>query len=114
VRKLYPDGMHVTIAAGIAEHLGDSAEVRTATFDQPEHGLSEQVPAETGVLTWWGHVAHTDVADDVVERAKSRVLQGMGLVVLPPVTGQRSSARSWARAATCACARPGSRNLSGP
>jgi trehalose utilization protein len=82
VRKLYPKSMHATIAEGIAEHLGDSALVRTATLDEPENGLGEQVLAETDVLTWWGHIAHGDVADAVVERVKSRVLQGMGLVVL--------------------------------
>ena len=82
VLKLYPDGMHATIAAGISEHLGEEAAVRTATLDQPEHGLSEQVLAETDVLTWWGHIGHGEVADAVVERVKQRVLQGMGLVVL--------------------------------
>ncbi|HZP83297.1 MAG TPA: trehalose utilization protein ThuA, partial [Chthonomonadaceae bacterium] len=40
VRKIYPDGMHNTIAAGIREYLGDRALVRTATLDQPEHGLT--------------------------------------------------------------------------
>jgi len=82
VRTLYPDGMHATIADGIAEHLGAAAVVRTATMDQPEHGLSEEVLAGTDVLTWWGHIAHDEVADAVVERVKARVLQGMGLLVL--------------------------------
>jgi trehalose utilization protein len=82
VQKLYPEGMHATIAAGISEHLGETATVRTATLDQPEHGLSEEVLAQTDVLTWWGHIGHDQVADEVVERVKRRVLQGMGLVVL--------------------------------
>lgn len=82
VRELYPDGMHATIASGITEHLGSDAVVRAATLDEPENGLSDQVLAETDVLTWWGHMAHDEVADAVVERVKSRVLQGMGLVVL--------------------------------
>jgi trehalose utilization protein len=82
VRKLYPEGMHAAIAAGIAEHLGEHATVRTVTLDQPEHGLTEQVLAETDVLTWWGHIGHDRVADEIVARVKQRVLQGMGLVVL--------------------------------
>ena len=82
VAARYPDGMHATVAAGIAEHLGDSAEVRTATLQQPEHGLSEDVLAGTDVLTWWGHAAHDEVADEVVERVHRHVLAGMGLVVL--------------------------------
>jgi trehalose utilization protein len=82
VRRLYPDGMHGAIAAGIAEHLGEGAEVRIATLDQPEHGLSEEVLETTDVLTWWGHVGHEQVADEVVARVHGRVLRGMGLVAL--------------------------------
>src|SRR5215207_903847 len=82
VRTLYPDGMHATIAAGIAEHLGAAATVRTATLDQPEHGLTEDVLAGTDVLTWWGHMAHDQVADVVAERVQRHVLSGMGLLVL--------------------------------
>jgi trehalose utilization protein len=82
VRKIYPQGMHNTIASGISENLGDAATVRTATLDQPEHGLSDEVLAGTDVLTWWGHMGHDQVADEVVERVRQRVLQGMGLVVL--------------------------------
>jgi trehalose utilization protein len=82
VRAVYPAGMHTTIAEGIQEHLGAAASVRTATFDQPHHGLTEAVLAETDVLTWWGHMAHERVEDGVVERVHERVLSGMGLVVL--------------------------------
>jgi trehalose utilization protein len=82
VQKLYPDGMHATIAAGISQHLGERAAVRLATLDQPEHGLSDEVLGTTDVLTWWGHIGHAQVADEVVDRVKQRVLQGMGLVVL--------------------------------
>src|SRR5690606_14167850 len=55
---------------------------RTATLDEPEHGLSAAVLAETDVLTWWGHGAHDEVHDEVVERVQARVLEGMGLIVL--------------------------------
>jgi trehalose utilization protein len=79
VRALYPDGMH----APIAKHLGENGmTVRVATFDQPEHGLTDEVLAETDVLSWWGHMLHNDVADGVVDRVQRRVLDGMGLVVL--------------------------------
>ena len=33
VAKIYPQGMHTTIAEGIAENLGDGCVVRTATLD---------------------------------------------------------------------------------
>jgi trehalose utilization protein len=82
VRAIYPDGMHTTIARGIGGVLGAGAEIRTATLDEPEHGLSAEVLAGTDVLTWWGHTAHDEVSDAVVERVYERVLSGMGLLVL--------------------------------
>jgi trehalose utilization protein len=79
IGAIYPDGMHATIAAGLAEH---GLMARTATLDEPEHGLTEAVLAETDVLIWWGHQAHAEVVDAIVERVHARVLGGMGLVVL--------------------------------
>jgi trehalose utilization protein len=78
----YPQGMHDAIAAGLRELLGDAVEVRTATQDQHEHGLTEDVLAGTDVLTWWGHATHASVDDGVVDRVHRRVLGGMGLLVL--------------------------------
>ena len=80
VKKVYPEGMHVTIANHLRSQPG--LQVRTATLDEPEHGLTKQVLAETDVLTWWGHMAHGDVKDEIVARVHERVLAGMGLVVL--------------------------------
>src|SRR4051812_18743304 len=80
VAAIYPDGMHNTIATGIAENLGDRAVIGTTTLAEPEHGLTEDVLAQTDVLVWWGHAAHGDVADEVVERVHQHVLSGMGLV----------------------------------
>lgn len=82
VRAIYPKGMHTTIAEAITEELGDVVFVRTATLDQPEHGLPERILGETDVLTWWGHVAHGRVEDEIVDRIQLRVLSGMGLIVL--------------------------------
>lgn len=79
VQKIYPDGMHAVIASALTEQ---GFTVRTATLDEPEHGLTEEVLANTDVLTWWGHLAHGDVQDEIVERVHKRVLEGMGLVVL--------------------------------
>ncbi|TFD87064.1 trehalose utilization protein ThuA [Cryobacterium lactosi] len=82
VRAIYPDGMHTTIAKGIVENLGERAQVTTTTLDEPEHGLTEEVLDATDVLVWWGHAAHGEVADEVVERVHRHVLAGMGLLVL--------------------------------
>ena len=80
VAAIYPQGMHETIA-GFLRSAPD-LEVRTATLDEPEHGLTDAVLEHTDVLIWWGHMAHHEVADGVVARVQRRVLEGMGLVVL--------------------------------
>lgn len=78
----YPQGMHEAIAESLRSRLGGDATVRTATLQQPEHGLTEDVLAQTDVLTWWGHMGHGQVDDKIVERVHKRVLGGMGLLVL--------------------------------
>ena len=80
--RVYPKGMHGGIADGITGLLGDGVNVRTATLDQPEHGLTDEVLDTTDVLTWWGHIGHDKVDDAVVEKVHQRVLSGMGLLVL--------------------------------
>lgn len=80
VAKIYPEGIHAVIADFLKKE-GDIS-VRTATLNEPEHGLTEEVLAETDVLIWWGHKAHWQVSDSVVERVYQRVLAGMGLIVL--------------------------------
>jgi len=80
VRKIYPDGMHTCIAAGLRE--APDVEVRTATLQEPDHGLTKEVLDNTDVLTWWGHAAHGEVTDAIVDRVQKRVLEGMGLIVL--------------------------------
>ncbi len=80
VRAVYPQGMHVPIAEALR---AAGYEVRTATLDEPDHGLTEEVLEQTDVLTWWGHTAHGEVRDDVVARVQRRVVEGgMGLIVL--------------------------------
>jgi trehalose utilization protein len=80
IAEIYPKGLHETIAEGLRE--SNEIEARTATLDQPEHGLTDAVLAETDVLTWWGHAAHAQVEDKIVDRVQKRVLEGMGLIVL--------------------------------
>ncbi len=80
VRSVYPEGIHNAIAKALKAQGG--MDVRTATLDEPEHGLPQAVVDSTDVLLWWGHKAHKDVGDEIVERVKQRVLSGMGLIVL--------------------------------
>ncbi|MEH7387394.1 ThuA domain-containing protein [Bacillus sp. JJ1521] len=79
VQEIYPKGIHGAIAGFLKE---ESLEVKTATLDEPEHGLTDDVLLQTDVLVWWGHLAHHEVSDAIVEKVKQRVLDGMGLIVL--------------------------------
>ena len=79
IKKLFPKGIHGCIAefldkAGMKTH--------TATLREPEHGLTDEVLNDTDVLIWWGHIAHHEVDDNIVEKIYKRVLDGMGLIVL--------------------------------
>ena len=47
-RAAYPRGIHEEIAAGLRGWLGDRVAVRTATLDQPEHGLPLHGPRRDG------------------------------------------------------------------
>ena len=79
VLEYYPGGLHGYIANFLK---CDDIEVRTATLDDEECGLTDEVLADTDVLVWWGHRAHNEVPDAVVDRVQKYVLSGMGLVVL--------------------------------
>jgi trehalose utilization protein len=79
-QELYPDGMHTYIANFLSPN--EDFEVRTANLDEPEHGLTEEVLANTDVLTWWGHIAHGQVEDAIVQRVYDRVIGGMGIICL--------------------------------
>ncbi len=79
VAAIYPDGIHATIAAALSAR---GCTTSTATLDEPEHGLTDAALAAADVLVWWGHRAHEEVADAVVERVRRHVLGGLGLIVL--------------------------------
>jgi trehalose utilization protein len=78
--QLYPNGIHAEIA-GFLKGQPDF-QVRTATLDEPEHGLTDEVLANTDVMLWWGHMAHHEVKDEIVNKVHARVLDGMGLIPL--------------------------------
>lgn len=81
--ECYPEGMHGAIASALGEHLGPRVRVTTATLDQDQdHGLSDELLANTDVMTWWGHCAHHEVKDQWAQKVAQRVREGMGLVVL--------------------------------
>jgi len=79
-KELYPQGIHEHLAKALA---ADDFDIRTAWLEKDdEHGLSEEVLADTDVLLWWGHCRHGDVRDDIAGRVVDRVNQGMGFIAL--------------------------------
>ncbi|NLE12866.1 MAG: trehalose utilization protein ThuA [Clostridiales bacterium] len=80
VKAIYPDGIHNAIKIYLDTLPG--LKVRTATLDEPSHGLTDDVLNSTDVLLWWGHMAHGEVSDEIVNKVYRRVLSGMGLIVL--------------------------------
>ena len=79
IRTIYPNGMH----RYLAEHLADEdLEIRAVSLDEPEQGLPDEILNDTDVLLWWGHCAHGEVKDELVDRIQARILHGMGLIVL--------------------------------
>lgn len=80
VAGLYPAGMHQCIAEAL--NIDNSINATTATLQDDEHGLTEQRLQNTDVLLWWGHAAHDQVDDQIVERVVEQVWSGMGLILL--------------------------------
>ena len=78
----YPHGIHTAIAEGLRQKLGADAEVATATLQEPQHGLTQEVVDSTDVLLWWGHAGHEQVDDEIVARVHEAILGGMGILIL--------------------------------
>lgn len=79
VKRLYPNGIHNAIAEFLKT---DDIEIKTATLDDPDCGLTREVLDNTDVLIWWGHMKHNDVPDEIAMRVRDAVLEGMGMVFL--------------------------------
>jgi trehalose utilization protein len=81
IAEIYPNGIHDAIAKYLRSQ--PDFEVKTATLEEAEHGLTDQVLKSTDVLVWWGHMAHDKVSDEVVDKIYLRITNdGMGLIVL--------------------------------
>ncbi len=80
VAQIYPKGIH----GAIADFLGKEEDivVKTATLEDENCGITQEILDETDVLIWWGHVRHHMVPDDVAFMIRDAVLSGMGLICL--------------------------------
>ncbi len=77
---VYPEGIHKAIAEFLRRD--EELEIRTATLDDENCGISKEILGQTDVLIWWAHVKHTDVPDEVAYMVRDAVLDGMGLICL--------------------------------
>lgn len=79
VREIYPNGIHNAIADFLRS---DEIEVRTATLDDENCGITDEVLDNTDVLIWWGHMMHDRVPDEIAFKIRDAVLKGMGFIGL--------------------------------
>ena len=81
IRAIYPEGIHGCIKNFLAPY--EDLEVRIAALDDPDQGLPDDVLNNTDVLMWWGHMAHGEVNDALVEKIRNRVYDdGMGFIAM--------------------------------
>ncbi|MBQ8208643.1 MAG: ThuA domain-containing protein [Clostridia bacterium] len=81
VSKLYPGGIHAVVCGFLNEE--SDIEATFVSLDDPEQGLTDELLENTDVLLWWGHLAHGEVKDDLVEKIAYRVMaKGMGFIPL--------------------------------
>ena len=77
---VYPEGIHGALGALFAAQ-GDM-QVRTATLADAQQGLGDEALAWADVLVFYGHKYWREVADERVDAAQKRVLDGMGVMLL--------------------------------
>jgi hypothetical protein len=64
---------------------------RCGNLDDPDEGLGEELLEDTDVLLWWGHIAHEEFSDALVNRIQQRVLKS------PPRPWPRFLLWTWTR-----------------
>ncbi len=80
IAAVYPDGIHGAIREFL--ETNEDIEVKTATLDEPNQGLSRDLLENTDVLIWWSHAKQEEVTDENVRLVQSEVQKGMGLIAL--------------------------------
>ncbi len=83
-KNIYPNDINGAIADGLrASERLQGWEVVTATLDDPEQGLPDELLQRATVLIWWGHKRHDHVKDALVDKIEKRVKEdGMGFIAL--------------------------------
>src|SRR6266567_4129183 len=79
--EIYPEGIN----GAIANYLRPlpNFEVRIASINDPEQGISRAVLDSTDVLIWWAHRKHKDVQDAGVAEAVRQIQErGLGFIAI--------------------------------
>lgn len=80
-KTVYPNDINGAIAEGLKPL--DGWNVVTASIDQPDQGLPDDLLNKADVLIWWGHKRHGQVKDELVAKIVKRVKEdGMGFIAL--------------------------------
>jgi hypothetical protein len=96
-KDVYPNDINGAVAEALKGLPGDY-EVRTASINDLEQGVSQDALDQIHVLFWWGHVRHGAIPRETVERIVRRVKEGgMGFISLTRRTTPGRSRPSWVR-----------------
>lgn len=80
-KKVYPKDINAAIAEGLKPLEAEGWEIVTASLNDPDQGISDELLRSTDVLIWWGHKKHGDVKNELVAKIDQRVREeGMGFI----------------------------------
>ncbi len=80
-KEIYPKDINTAIAEGLKPLEAQGWQVVTASLNDPDQGVSDELLNSTDVLIWWGHKKHNDVKDELVSKIDQRVREGkMGFI----------------------------------
>lgn len=91
MRRLYPEGIQGQIAAFLGKN--PQMQLTTSTMQDPEQGFAPALLEGVDVLVYWSHKHWQQVEDRYVDALQTRVLNGMGLVVLHSAHASKLFAR---------------------
>ncbi len=77
--EFYPNDVNAAIADALKPLAAKGWDIRTASINEPDQGLPDELLNSATVLIWWGHQRHGDVKDELVDKIVKRVKEeGMG------------------------------------
>ncbi len=79
MKQIYPEGIHGALKQALDF---DGNNITVTTLEDVEKVVTEDLLDKTDVMLWWGHCAHGQVPDCVVDMVHRAVLKGMGFIAL--------------------------------